>query len=66
MILDHKLQRMFNDFKIGQLNSERPLHQTAVFKELELFFKEILYIREPLFFFFNFSSSGGGGGKILL
>ena len=30
MILDHKLQRMFNDFKIGQLNSERPLHQTAV------------------------------------
>ena len=30
MILDHKLQRMLNDSKIGQLNSERPLHQTAV------------------------------------
>ena len=30
MILVHKLQRMFNGFKIGQLNSERPLHQTAV------------------------------------
>ena len=30
MILDHKLQRMLNGFKIGQLNSERPLHQTAV------------------------------------
>ena len=30
MILDHKLQRMLNDSKIAQLNSERPLHQTAV------------------------------------
>ena len=30
IILDHKLQRMLNDSKIGQLNSERPLHQTAV------------------------------------
>ena len=28
--LDHKLQRMLNDSKIAQLNSERPLHQTAV------------------------------------
>ena len=31
IILDHKLQRMLNDSKIGQLNSERPLHQTAVY-----------------------------------
>ena len=31
MILDHNLQRMLNDSKIAQLNSERPLHQTAVF-----------------------------------
>ena len=30
IILGHKLQRMLNDSKIGQLNSERPLHQTAV------------------------------------
>ena len=30
IILDHKLQRMLNDSKIAQLNSERPLHQTAV------------------------------------
>ena len=30
MILDHKLQRMLNDSKIAQLNSERPLQQTAV------------------------------------
>ena len=30
MILDQKLQRMLNDSKIAQLNSERPLHQTAV------------------------------------
>ena len=30
MILDHNLQRMLNGFKIRQLNSERPLHQTAV------------------------------------
>ena len=30
MILDHKLQRMLNDSIIEQLNSERPLHQTAV------------------------------------
>ena len=30
MILDHKLQRMLNDSKIAQVNSERPLHQTAV------------------------------------
>ena len=30
MILDHKLQRMLNASKIAQLNSERPLHQTAV------------------------------------
>ena len=30
MILDHKLQRMLNDSKIAQLNSERPLHQTVV------------------------------------
>ena len=30
MILDHKLQRMLNYSKIAQLNSERPLHQTAV------------------------------------
>ena len=30
MILDHKLQRMLNDSKIAQLNSERPLRQTAV------------------------------------
>ena len=30
IILDHKLQRMLNDSKIGQLHSERPLHQTAV------------------------------------
>ena len=32
MILDHKLQRMLNDSKIAQLNSERPLHQTAVWR----------------------------------
>ena len=32
MILDHKLQRMLNDSKIDQLNSERPLHQTAVIR----------------------------------
>ena len=37
MILDHKLQRMFNDFKIGQLNSERPLHQTAVLFKFQQF-----------------------------
>ena len=30
MILDHKLQRMLDDSKIAQLNSERPLHQTAL------------------------------------
>ena len=30
MILDHKLQRILNDSKIAQLNSERPSHQTAV------------------------------------
>ena len=30
MTLDHKLQRMLNDSKIAQLNSKRPLHQTAV------------------------------------
>ena len=30
IILDHKLQRMLTDSKIGQLNSKRPLHQTAV------------------------------------
>ena len=30
MILDHKLQRMLNDSEIAQLDSERPLHQTAV------------------------------------
>ena len=30
IILDHKLQRMLNDSKIAQLNSERPLHQTVV------------------------------------
>ena len=34
MILDHKLQRMLNDSKIAQLNSERPLHQTAVVPEI--------------------------------
>ena len=34
MILDQKLQRMFNDSKIAQLNSERPLHQTAVLYEM--------------------------------
>ena len=34
MILDHKLQRMLNDSKIAQLNSERPLHQTAVLFEI--------------------------------
>ena len=34
MILDQKLQRMLNDSKIAQLNSERPLHQTAVFNGL--------------------------------
>ena len=30
IILEHKLQRMLNDSKIAQLNSERPLLQTAV------------------------------------
>ena len=30
MILDQKLQRMLNDSKIAQLNSERLLHQTSV------------------------------------
>ena len=30
IILDHKLQRMLNDSKIAQLDSERPLRQTAV------------------------------------
>ena len=29
-ILVHKLQRMLKGFKIAQLNSERPFHQTAV------------------------------------
>ena len=38
MILDHKLQRMLNDSKIAQLNSERPLHQTAVPNKTEFFF----------------------------
>ena len=41
MILDHKLQRMLNDSKIAQLNSESPLHQTAVpphFGQEDVFF----------------------------
>ena len=44
IILDHKLQRMLNDSKIGQLNSERPLHQTAVQFDfvLSVFFFPIL------------------------
>ena len=37
MILDQKLQRMFNDSKIAQLNSERPLHQRAVVANLHTF-----------------------------
>ena len=35
MILDQKLQRMLNDSKIAQLNSERPLHQTAVYPDIQ-------------------------------
>ena len=41
MILDHKLQRMLNDSKIAQLNSERPLHQTAVMDILRIFEKSL-------------------------
>ena len=44
MILDHKLQRMLNDSKIAQLNSERPLHQTAVCCGLSIFFSVYLDI----------------------
>ena len=47
MILDHKLQRMLNDSKIAQLNSERPLHQTAVAR------KVVKQRRENLYFCFK-------------
>ena len=43
IILDHKIQRMLNDSKIGQLNSERPLHQTAVLC-ISLFFRSFISV----------------------
>ena len=68
MILDHKLQRMLNGFKIGQLNSESPLHQTAVSYLFELLYYFRSLRHQPLHEMFlalstNTNSKYSGGTK---
>ena len=41
---------MLNDSKIGQLNSERPLHQTAVSRYKTLGFFALVLLRETFLF----------------